>query len=77
MGKRHDNRSLALSAIAPPGGACLRIEVDNRSRKPGRFGGRGDVQGKGGFSSPTLLADYGDYFHIAAIVKFILLGKMN
>lgn len=76
MWKRNDNRSLTLSAITPTGGACLGIEVDNRGWKPGRFSGRGDVQGEGGFSSPTFLADNGDCFHIAGIAAKIIYGKM-
>ena len=77
MWKRNDNRSLTLSAITPTGGACLGIEVDNRGWKPGRFSGRGDVQGEGGFSSPTFLADNGDCFHIAGIAAKISYGNMR
>lgn len=75
VGKRDDNRGLALSAITPSGGARLGVEVDNGGGKPGRLGGRGKVQGEGGFSSPALLADYGDSFHIAGIAANRIDGK--
>ena len=73
--KRDDNRGLTLSAIAPSGGACLGVKVDDSGGKPGRLGGRGKVQGEGGFSSPALLADYGDRFHIAGLAANRIEGK--
>jgi hypothetical protein len=75
--KRDDNRGLTLSAIAPSGGACLGVKVDDSGGKPGRLGGRGKVQGEGGFSSPAFLADNGDCFHIAGIAAKIIYSKMR
>ena len=75
MRKRDDNRGLTLSAIAPSGGACLGVKVDDSGGKPGRLGGRSKVQGEGGFSSPAFLADYGDCFHIAGIAANRIDGK--
>jgi hypothetical protein len=55
-------------AVAPIGGASLRVEVDDRGLDPGKPGRYGQMDGEGGFARAPLLAQDRYNFHCLVLM---------